>query len=1116
MKSIFSFSIALGMIFLYQSNIYGQGERVILGNTITLNEPPPSYFLNSDLTYRASDFINLLPDFSVKPGESCNILMESDPKMVLYDGSEYQNGGTPDNNYGGRVGKLEDNLVVTPTGALQYEVPFDLPSGVNGLTPELSLVYNSQAGDGIVGMGWSISGLSKITRTPYTYYLNQYSNAVSFSNQDQLYYNGNYLVKNADGDYYAENTDFSVIRPIDPTSLNEGFIVYKRDGKVYEYGVSENSRFYLQSLSIPLEWHIEKITDAYGNYIEFEYANDKAVGSFRPVKIRYTGNSLQNVNPFYEIRFTYAQDAMVSSKGNGQVKQIPYRTDTQRKYFISDRSSEAKFYTQITHQLSFVELVYLPTDEKLADYQMYYELEGELPKLHLKAIYPSYWQGYNWGKNHEESGSDKQLSNGLNPIRLEWENSTYTIDHLKKDFEFINTIGENVQKTVFPVNMNGEANTTDVVQVMWDNVYNKHTINLFKNTSRLYDNGQILVQFESMEPLVLGSSIEPQFFASGDINGDGIEEIIMVYNIGFNMYVNTYSGYSLTVTSKKLGTFNPDTDYTFLLSDFTGNGLSDLVWVSNDFGGLAMFFLTLSPDAPFSSMVPLDIDFSRVKEVLLGDFSGNKRNELLVMYKSYDINKTSIIGLTADNNTPYKRTPSFNFHELIPPQSSYRFLTGDFNGDAKTDVLFINSGSVNNYQFYTSTGDDVFSEFITTVDESVINDAGMVLDPPLSKRIVVDINGDGFSDIAHFYYQDIDNIRKHYRTDYLLRLDYTEAMQPELKFQQRQLLDELGHGIAIDEYVLNTGLEHWRHFDYAVGNFTGYGAGQILSGRMKWTGDIGGEYDFGTSITGPVTYSMNQAVSKITDGYGWKRQIEYIPQTAKIFIADKGSNMAAPDSPKDINYPISIFRAPVNVVSKLNAETSENQFITKSYYYGMGKYHKLGKGFLGFDQIYTDDLANNTKIIDIYSVNDQFYQVELKEKQSYTQLNGFARMYEKKEFNYAYRSIPINNNLIYFPYLSFEKTTFYEKNGGSFDKEKTEDILYKNPDEYGNITLITQRFLNSTGVEVSRIEKSLQYDNFVSANRRLLGLLQDEVTTYKMTGEEDVIRRTNYTNNSTT
>src|SRR5262245_52637424 len=62
------------------------------------------------------------------------------------------------------VGRTEGAAAVTPLGTATYSVPLDLPSGINGLTPSLSLIYSHRAGNGLLGVGWSVSGLSAISR----------------------------------------------------------------------------------------------------------------------------------------------------------------------------------------------------------------------------------------------------------------------------------------------------------------------------------------------------------------------------------------------------------------------------------------------------------------------------------------------------------------------------------------------------------------------------------------------------------------------------------------------------------------------------------------------------------------------------------------------------------------------------------------------------------------------------------------------------------------------------------------------------------------------------------------------------------------------------------------
>jgi hypothetical protein len=65
-------------------------------------------------------------------------------------------------------GKIPGQFAVSPSGAATYSIPIQVPPGIAGMEPKLSLNYNSQAGNGIMGMGWNLGGLSSITRCPQT------------------------------------------------------------------------------------------------------------------------------------------------------------------------------------------------------------------------------------------------------------------------------------------------------------------------------------------------------------------------------------------------------------------------------------------------------------------------------------------------------------------------------------------------------------------------------------------------------------------------------------------------------------------------------------------------------------------------------------------------------------------------------------------------------------------------------------------------------------------------------------------------------------------------------------------------------------------------------------
>lgn len=69
------------------------------------------------------------------------------------------------------IGQLLTRLLdVTPAGAFTYSIPLEVPEGRNGMQPSLSLTYTGGRGNGLLGVGWSLSGLSYLpSQISYTY-----------------------------------------------------------------------------------------------------------------------------------------------------------------------------------------------------------------------------------------------------------------------------------------------------------------------------------------------------------------------------------------------------------------------------------------------------------------------------------------------------------------------------------------------------------------------------------------------------------------------------------------------------------------------------------------------------------------------------------------------------------------------------------------------------------------------------------------------------------------------------------------------------------------------------------------------------------------------------------
>src|SRR5690606_20895684 len=101
---------------------------------------------------------------------------------------------------------------VSPLGAFSYTVPLGIPPGIREMVPNLAVTYNSQSGKGLLGIGWTISGLSMITRTDATIFHNQLLDPVDFDNNDVFALDGQRLVETDNETYMTEVKNFALIQ----------------------------------------------------------------------------------------------------------------------------------------------------------------------------------------------------------------------------------------------------------------------------------------------------------------------------------------------------------------------------------------------------------------------------------------------------------------------------------------------------------------------------------------------------------------------------------------------------------------------------------------------------------------------------------------------------------------------------------------------------------------------------------------------------------------------------------------------------------------------------------------------------------------------------------------
>jgi len=212
------------------------------------------------------------------------------------------------------VGSTGGNFRVAEDGSATYQIPLKLPQGTAGVTPQVAFNYSSSGGHSTMGRGWSLSGITSISRCPKNYAQDGHIQGVQLSITDEYCYNGQRLKLasgthgTANATYHTELADFSVITI---TSANTqgatGFKVETKSGETHYYGASTvhtTANAYVGSSSAPSAYLIAAIRDVKNNQISYTYNQESGVDEVNLDKIEWGGSS-SNPN---KLQVTYADN----------------------------------------------------------------------------------------------------------------------------------------------------------------------------------------------------------------------------------------------------------------------------------------------------------------------------------------------------------------------------------------------------------------------------------------------------------------------------------------------------------------------------------------------------------------------------------------------------------------------------------------------------------------------------------------------------------------------------------------------------------------------------------------------------------------------------------------
>jgi RHS repeat-associated protein len=970
------------------------------------------------------------------------------------DWDEYQSGTDPahfDFVTGNTVGTTQGKIAVGNNGGASYSIPIMVSPGIAGMQPKLSFEYSSRGGNGIMGMGWSLSGLSAITRAPSTLAQDGFIHGVDFSANDRFAMDGQRLIaiNGADGanntEYRTEIESFTKVVSHGQTPTGpQSFEAITKSGLTYTFGGTNDSVFTADRADGgTLSWAVSKIQDRNGNYMAFHYVKP-GPGEFLLDSITYTHNSgAQPLSSYASVKFDYEERpdkgvgymAGSQSQVNVRLKDVTsyFGQQVVRHYHVGYKQSDATRRSLVTAiQEGAGNLLFGPTTFAWSEQPDGLErspFEGEHPYL-------------------EKDGDG-------NP-RERWLEGDFTGDGRS---DFIRVTG-GLGTALLEVSAAAPESQTQA------------TLTFVTSTWAM---GQ-------------GGYNASDRWIAGDFDGDGKLDMVRFYdNTGAShhsavqLYKNSGSGFAVapcTVT----GTLSYKDDALVYPVDINGDGRLDLLSIHAGSDHRTEFHVFLNRGTaggqttfegqlwnlgldPNGQPIKNQIFQGTADKWLLGDFTGDGLPDIFFL-RQVD-NGTEIDVYRNLNNRSFARSdwgiaPGPNPNPVI-------WQTGDFNGDGLVDLLRLDKRLTVNSPLqaivYLATGDGYRSQQSWNLQGAGnwilmtwIND-----DKPVR---VGDFDGDGRSDFAYVEY--VPGSPSRYRRTIFSSNGTTQFVQGETISQDVPNRDAL------------TTLQ-WLPAD-----FNGDGREDLA---RFYTFTVGGV----KKVVADVWTTQNGArdqLTSVTDAMDSTTTIEYKTLTDPLY-----SKSASDDV---VNDAIDLM-APIPVVSSVGYDDGLGGRYTVGYQYSGLKAHRQ-RGLLGFRSVRTTD--NRTGIWSDVLFRQDFPFTGMAVRSETHQPNG--GLLSLSTTDYLEKSL--HGGIVHLPYAQQNISESYDLLSGALTTRTT--TITNEIDDFGNTKNISVESLDGfKKVTVSN------YD--VDSSSWQIGKLRNSTVTSSAPGQPDIVRKSGFDYGST-
>jgi len=269
---------------------------------------------------------------------------------------------------------LAAGVTVSDSGTPVVSIPITVPPGIAGMEPKLSITHTGAGISGPLGVGWSIHGLSSISRCPTTFAIDTKRASVGFAPTDKLCIDGQRLIPvNASGqpvmtlddargvasgyvEFRTEKDTYSRIRAYGIANGSDVngpayFKVWTKAGQIFEYGNTADSRIEAQGKNVVMAWAVNRISDTVGNFIDFAYEERSTAAGSGPTagptsgkewniqRIFYTGRTAQTAANRVDFVYTDRSFGLAEAFQQGS-KNLSVRQLTEIRTFTNQQPTD--------------------------------------------------------------------------------------------------------------------------------------------------------------------------------------------------------------------------------------------------------------------------------------------------------------------------------------------------------------------------------------------------------------------------------------------------------------------------------------------------------------------------------------------------------------------------------------------------------------------------------------------------------------------------------------------------------------------------------------------------------------------------------------------------------